>query len=74
MDPNVNKKLRQGCRDKARRTCKEVREEAREEGIELGREENCRAIACNLLAKSSAPEFVHKITGLDMETIRGLSS
>jgi len=49
-----------------------------EAGLEKGREEGHNerniAIARNLLAKGSAPEFVQEITGLDMETIRGLSS
>jgi hypothetical protein len=30
------------------------------------------SIARNLLAKGSTPEFVHDITGLDMETIKNL--
>jgi len=41
---------------------------AREEGKEDGIEE----IARNLLAKGSTLEFVHDITGLDMETIESL--
>ena len=53
-----------------------AREEGREEGWGKGREEGWQegkiAIARNLLAKGSAPEFVQEITGLDMETIRGL--
>ena len=43
-----------------------------EEGIEEGREEEKLEIARNLLAKGSTPEFVHDITGLDMETIENL--
>ena len=58
----------------------EGREEAwgkgREEGLEEGREKGWRegkiAIARNALAKGATPEFVQEITGLDMETIRGL--
>jgi len=38
------------------------------EGCEEGREEK-RKIARNLLAKGSTPEFVHEVTGLDMETL-----
>ena len=45
-----------------------AREEAREDGIEEGKLE----IARNLLVKGSTPEFVHDITGLDIETIKNL--
>ena len=38
-----------------------------------GREEKAVEIARNALAKGSTPEFVQNITGLDMETIQGLS-
>jgi len=44
-------------------------EEAREEGHEMGREEGQRIIARNLLTEGSAPDFVHKITGLSLEEI-----
>jgi predicted transposase/invertase (TIGR01784 family) len=43
---------------------------AREEALEDGKLE----IARNLLAKGMTPEFVHDITGLDLETIAGLMS
>jgi predicted transposase/invertase (TIGR01784 family) len=44
--------------------CKEAREEGQaEEKLEIAR---------NLLAEGSTPEFVQKITGLDLETIQGL--
>jgi len=46
-------------------------EEGREDGLEEGRKEKLE-IARNLLAKGSTPEFVHEITGLDMETIENL--
>jgi len=54
-----------------------VREEALEEGIEIGREEGEEIgmekekliIAKNLLEKGSTPEFVHEITGLTLEKI-----
>ena len=46
---------------------------AREEGREDGREEGYIEIARNLLAKGSTIEFVQEITGLDLETIQGLS-
>jgi hypothetical protein len=36
------------------------------------REEKAVEIARNALAKGATPEFVHDITGLDMETINGL--
>ena len=51
---------------------KESREEGLEEGIEKGLETAKESIARNLLAKGSTPEFVHDITGLDMETIQNL--
>jgi len=54
----------------------EGKEDGLEEGREEGREEGLEAakvnIARNLLAKGSTLEFVHDITGLDMETIEGL--
>jgi len=37
-------------------------------------EEKAREIARNLLAEGSTPEFIQKITGLDLEIIKGLSS
>ena len=43
---------------------------ARQEGLQEGKEE----IANKLLAEGMSVEFVQKITGLDMETIQGLSS
>jgi predicted transposase/invertase (TIGR01784 family) len=50
---------------------------AREEGEEIGRQEGeekkALEIARNALSEGAAPEFVRKITGLDMETIQGLS-
>jgi len=39
---------------------------------EEGREDEKLEIARNLLSKGSTPEFVHDITGLDMETIENL--
>lgn len=39
---------------------------------EEGREERTFAIARNALAEGAAPEFVRKITGLDIETLRRL--
>ena len=62
----------------------EGREEGLDEGIEKGRIEGIAKgmeegrinekleIARNLLAKGSTPEFVHDITGLDIETIENL--
>jgi hypothetical protein len=47
-----------------------AREEAREEGLEEAKLE----IARNLLTKGSSLEFVHEITGLDMDTLKGLQS
>ncbi|MCL2801766.1 MAG: hypothetical protein FWD28_08425 [Treponema sp.] len=43
---------------------------ARKEGII----ETSKTIARNLLAEGSTHEFIQKITGLDLETIKGLSS
>jgi len=55
---------------------KESREEGLEEGLEKGIEKGHfnekLEIARNLLAEGSTPEFVRKITGLDMETIENL--
>jgi predicted transposase YdaD len=51
-----------------------VREEALEEGLEKGREDGIMTTARNALAKGSTPEFVHEITGLDMEVIKAISS
>jgi predicted transposase YdaD len=45
-------------------------EDGREDGIEESREE----IARNALAEGSSLEFIKKITGLDMETIKRLAS
>jgi len=52
---------------------KEVwQEEAREEGIEIGREEQREEIARNALAKGFSVETVQEITGLDMLAIECL--
>jgi hypothetical protein len=48
-------------------------EKGREEGLEKGREESYRTIAMNALAEGATPEFVQKITGLDLETIKQLN-
>jgi len=47
------------------------RREAREEALEEGRKEKL-IIAKNLLAKGSTPEFVHEITGLSLDEIKGI--
>ena len=52
----------------------EGREDGWEGGLEKGREEGCKIIAMNLLAEGSTPEFIQKITGLDLDTIQSLSS
>jgi len=60
----------------------EEREEARKEGLEQGLEEGreqgleegLETSARNALAEGASIEFVHKITGLDMETIKRLAS
>ena len=48
------------------------KEEGREEGLEIGQEK--LNIARKALDKGLTPEFVRDITGLDLETIEGLSS
>jgi len=50
----------------------EGKEEGLEEGLEKGHFNEKLEIARNLLAKGSTLEFVHDITGLDMETIENL--
>jgi len=46
-----------------------VREEALEEGEEIGMEKEKLIIAKNLLSEGSTPEFVHRITGLTLDKI-----
>jgi predicted transposase YdaD len=46
---------------------------ARMEGEQIGQEKKAIEIARNALAKGSSIEFVHDITGLDMETIASLN-
>ena len=46
-------------------------EDGLEDGMEKGRKEKLK-IACNTLAKGLTPEFIHDITGLDLETIQNL--
>jgi len=43
-----------------------------ERGIEQGREESLEMTARNALAEGASAEFVQKITGLDIETIKSL--
>jgi len=43
--------------------------EARQSGIEEGREEEKLIIAKNLLSEGSTPEFVQRITGLSLDEI-----
>ena len=49
-------------------------EEGIEEGLEKGRYEANLAIASNLLAEGSTPDFVQKITGLDMDAIKKIQA
>ena len=51
---------------------KEAREDGIEEGMEKGRANEKLEVARNLLAKGSTPEFVHDITGLDIEIVKNL--
>jgi len=48
------------------------REDAREDGLEEGRNERNIQIAKNALAEGLSHEFIQKITGLDIETIQQL--
>ncbi|MCL2804838.1 MAG: Rpn family recombination-promoting nuclease/putative transposase [Treponema sp.] len=50
------------------------RQDREEEYKEKIREEREKEIAGNLLAKGSTFEFIQEITGLDMDTIKGLSN
>ena len=50
----------------------EAAEEAREKAFVSGREEEKNSIARNLLAEGSSPDFIQKITGLDVKTIQAL--
>jgi predicted transposase/invertase (TIGR01784 family) len=49
-------------------------EKGRAEGLEEGKTDEKLEIARNLLAKDMTLEFVHDITGLDLETIAGLGN
>ena len=49
------------------------RNEGYSEGRNEGRIDERQIIAQNLLSKGSTPEFVHEITGLDLETIQEIS-
>jgi len=49
-------------------------QEKYEQGIEQGIEHEKLIIAKNLLSEDTAPEFIRKITGLDLETISALNS
>jgi len=51
-----------------------AREEAREDGREEGIADEKIKIARNLLTRGSSPEFVHEITGLDVDTLNGLQA
>ena len=52
----------------------EEREEAREEGREEGLREGLIETARKALAKGATIDFIHAITGLDIETIKSLAS
>jgi len=51
---------------------KEVREETWDEAWNECSKHEKLSIAQKSLAKGSTPEFVHEITGLDLDTIQGL--
>ena len=61
---------REGRREGRLEGHREGRLEGHQEGYLEGRE----AVARNALAKGFSPETVHDITGLDLETIKGLQS
>ena len=44
-----------------------------EEGMEIGMERGIEDVARNALAEGATPEFVQKITGLDIETVKKLA-
>jgi hypothetical protein len=48
--------------------------ESKEEGLEQGHHDEKLQIARNLLAEGSTPEFVQKITGLDMNAIKNIQA
>jgi len=50
-----------------------VREEVREETWNEATQERNTTIARNALVEGSTPEFIQKITGLDMKTIQELA-
>ena len=49
-------------------------EKGREKGLEEGLEQASIQIAKNLLAEGSTHEFIQKITGLSLETVKKLES
>jgi hypothetical protein len=50
------------------------RKQGLDEGLEQGREQGLERAARNALVEGASPEFVQKITGLDLETINRLAS
>ena len=65
--------MEQGLEQGREQGLEQGRLEGLEEGLEQGLREGKLIIARNLLAEGSTPEFVQKITGFDMETIRNLN-
>ena len=65
-------------RDAAEKKAAKERQKYIEEGIEIGREKERKegkiAIAQNLLTEGASPEFVQKITGLDINAILELKN
>ncbi|MCL2382440.1 MAG: hypothetical protein FWC64_12785 [Treponema sp.] len=74
-------RMRSYARHNEAAALRHARDEGREEGMEKGiglgmekgRNEGREETARNALAQGLAPELVHSITGLDMETIQRLS-
>jgi len=58
---------------RSREAWEEGLEQGLEKGKEQGRDESYKIIAQNLLAEGSTFEFVQKITGLDLETVKKLN-
>ena len=60
--------------DGARREGEEIgRQEGQQIGQQIGEEKKAIEIARNALTEGATPEFVQKITGLDIETINRLN-
>ena len=70
----ANRKEYGGMFEAVRESIREGREEAFQEGIMIGREKYREEVARNALAEGATFDFVQKISGLDIETIKRLAS